>query len=175
MVLADDFDYKHLQPLKQGGTGSLSDKEVQPDFLPDCFESGTLNVAGLSGLQAGVDFVLDYNEGDETIWQHKMKLVRYFIKEARLHIPGFVCYSNETDPNSGVVAFNLSNKSVSEVAQNLSDQYQIMCRSGLHCSPLAHKTIGTFPEGTLRFGFSIFNTEAEIDEAVKALKNIAEQ
>lgn len=174
MVIADDFNHKKIKPLKYGGTGSLSDKIDQPDFLPDRFESGTLNVAGLSGLLAGSQYIQKKPGGIEGIYNHKNKLQNYFIKQAKMQVPGFICYSLSDLPSVGVVAFRLNNISISEVAQILSDKYEIMCRQGLHCSPLAHQTIGTFPEGTLRFGFGIFNTKEEIDTAVHALKSISE-
>lgn len=174
MVIADTFDYKRIKPLKQGGTGSLSAKSIQPDFLPDCFESGTPNVAGINGLLAGLKFVRNYGKGFADIMKHKEKLQRYFIQKACEEIDGFICYSNSTDPTTGIVAFKLDGILVSEAAQTLSDKYGIMCREGLHCAPLAHETIGSFPEGCLRFGFSLFNTVKEIDQAILALKEIIE-
>jgi cysteine desulfurase family protein len=174
MVIADNFDHKKIKPLKCGGTGSLSDKIDQPDFLPDRFESGTLNVAGLNGLLAGSQYIQNKPDGIKGIYRHKNELQKYFIKQAEMQVPGFICYSSSDLPSTGVVAFKINNISVSEMAQMLSDKYKIMCRQGLHCSPLAHQTIGTFPEGTLRFGFGIFNTKEEIDTAVHALKSISE-
>ncbi|MCD4819776.1 MAG: aminotransferase class V-fold PLP-dependent enzyme [Candidatus Cloacimonetes bacterium] len=174
MVIADGFDFNKIKPLKYGGTGSLSDKIDQPNFLPDRFESGTLNVAGLSGLLAGSEYIQNKTGGIEAIFSNKNKLLNYFIKQAERNIQDFISYSSLNVPSIGVVAFKLSNISISETAQFLSDKYGIMCRQGLHCSPLAHQTIGTFPEGTLRFGFSIFNTKEEIDNSVYALKSISE-
>ncbi len=174
MVIADRFDFKRIKPLKYGGTGSLSDKIEQPDFLPDRFESGTLNVAGLSGLLAGSEYIRHRDGGIERILEHKTELQKYFIQKAEMLVEDFCCFSSAQLPSTGVVAFKLNKFSVSEIAQILSDEYGIMCRQGLHCSPLAHQTIGTFPEGTLRFGFSIFNNKEEIDFAVQALKSISE-
>ncbi|MCK4694392.1 MAG: aminotransferase class V-fold PLP-dependent enzyme, partial [Candidatus Cloacimonetes bacterium] len=174
MVIADGFDYKKIKPLKYGGTGSLSNKIDQPDFLPDRFESGTLNVAGLSGLLAGSGYIQKKTGGIEAILSHKSKLQNYFIQQAEMFVQDFICYSSSNLPSAGVVAFRLNKFSISDTAQILSDKYGIMCRQGLHCSPLAHQTIGTFPEGTLRFGFGIFNAEEEIDTAVQALKSISE-
>ena len=174
MVIADGFDFKRIKPLKYGGTGSLSDKIEQPYFLPDRFESGTLNVAGLNGLLAGSEYIQKREGGIERILEHKTELQNYFIQQAEMIVPDFSCYSSSHLSSTGVVAFRIDNFSVSETAQILSDEYGIMSRQGLHCSPLAHKTIGTFPEGTLRFGFSIFNKKEEIDLAVQALKSISE-
>ena len=174
MVIADGFDFKRIKPLKYGGTGSLSDKINQPDFLPDRFESGTLNVVGLSGLLAGSEYIQLRDGGIEGILEHKTELQNYFIQQAEMIVPNFSYYSSSNLPSTGVVAFMITNISISETAQILSDKYGIMCRQGLHCSPLAHQSIGTFPEGTLRFGFSIFNKKEEIDFAVQALKFISE-
>ncbi len=174
MVIADGFDFKKIKPLKYGGTGSLSDKIDQPNFLPDRFESGTLNIAGLNGLLAGSEYIQHRNGGIEGILKLKTKLQNCFIQKAETVLKNFCCYSSSQLPSTGVVAFRLDNISVSDAAQILSDKYGIMCRQGLHCSPLAHQTIGTFPAGTLRFGFSIFNTKEEIDITVQALKSISE-
>ena len=171
MVIRDDFDYKRIKPLKEGGTGSLSDKTDQPVFMPDKFESGTLNVAGIAGLSAGIDFLNSLPEGLKSVQLHKQTLQKYFIEKAEKHVKGFVTQSETV--GSGVISFIIEGLSVSEVTMKLSDEYGIMSRQGLHCAPLTHQRIGTFPEGTVRFGFSVFNTRDEIDAAVKALKEIA--
>ena len=172
LLIADDFPYKKIRPLKFGGTGSLSDQIEQPDFLPDCFESGTLNVAGIMGLQAGISFL--NQQGFSSIMMHKADLVSYFLKKAN-KLPGFISYVPESAIKTGVISFNLKDQSCSEVANILSEEYDIMCRQGLHCAPLAHKTLGTFPHGTIRFGFSLFNTKEECDIAIRSLKEIMER
>ncbi len=172
MVLRDDFDHKLINPLKEGGTGSLSDKIDQPDFLPDKFESGTLNVAGISGLLKGIEFLHSLPEKLASVRLHKQTLQKYFIEKAKKHVKSFVTQS-ETD-GYGVVSFNIEGHSVSEVTEELSDKFGIMSRQGLHCAPLAHKKIGTFPEGSVRFSFSVFNTREEVDISLEALKKIAE-
>ncbi len=169
LIIADSFDYNRIKPLKQGGTGSFSDKIIQPEFLPDCFESGTLNVAGLSGLFQGIKIVMEL--GFETIRNHKKDLQEYFIQRAKNEINRFRSFTSDSD-EIGLVSFIIDGISVSEIAGRLSDEFNIMCRAGLHCAPLAHKTLSTFPEGTVRFGFGIFNTRQEIDIAVDALKKI---
>ena len=170
LIIADDYDFKKIKPLKQGGTGSLSDKTVQPDFLPDCFESGTLNIAGIAGLSAGIDFILE--KGIKNIYTHEKELVAYFVEKAYADVPGFkaIGYSSYC---IGVCAFLIKGTSVSGVAGLLSDNYGIMSRPGLHCAPLAHQTFDTYPAGTLRFGFNVFNTKEEIDVAVRALNEIS--
>ncbi len=172
LLIADDFDYKRIKPLKQGGTGSLSDQTVQPGFLPDCFESGTMNIAGIAGLSAGLDFI---NEtGLENIYQHEKNLLKYFVESAKSNVKGFQTVGY-TDKSINVCSFFIKGISVSELAQVLSEKYAISCRQGLHCAPLAHQTLGTFPNGTCRFGFNIFNTKDEIDKATMALAEISKK
>jgi len=173
LVIADDFDEALLRPLKYGGTGSYSDKPLQPPFLPDRFESGTLNVAGISGLAAGVAHITAFPGGLGGIRHHKAQLVGQFLRRALREIEGFVVYAPEALIETGVVSFNIQRRAPSAVAKLLSDEYGIMCRSGLHCAPLAHQTMATFPHGTVRFGFGLFNREEEIDRAVDALRGIA--
>ena len=170
MIISENFDHRRIKPLKEGGTGSLSDKIFQPDFLPDKFESGTLNVAGIAGLSEGVEYISSINNGANSILAHKKELQEYFVSTAEKEIEGFILYSPKDAP--GVVSFKLGGISVSEITNRLSEEFGIMSRQGLHCSPLAHQRIGTFPEGTVRFGFSIFNTIEEIDIAINALKLI---
>lgn len=172
LVIADDFDYAQLRPLRFGGTGSNSDSIEQPAFLPDRFESGTLNVAGLSGMYAGILYINEYPDGIGGIQRYKRELIHSFLERAEREIEGFVSYLPAESIQTGVVAFNIEHASPSEVAHILADEFAIMCRAGLHCAPLAHKTIGTFPEGAVRFGFSIFNTMEEISIAIEALKKI---
>lgn len=175
LLIADDFDLNLIKPLKFGGTGSFSDSIEQPDFLPDMLESGTLNVAGIAGWKAGMDEVFGNKDSIHSIQKHKQKLQDYFLDQMIERIPEFEHYNNRNKAAVGVVAFKLKGKSVSEVAQKLSEKYNIMCRHGLHCAPLAHQKLQTFPEGTLRFGFGIYNTTSEIDFAVHALEEIASE
>lgn len=173
LAIGNNFDFRNLMPLKFGGTGSHSDSIEQPRFLPDIYESGTLNVAGLAGLGAGVAHVR--KNGDDISWISlcKKELVRAFHGSAREKVQGYVPFVDVAHIETGVVSFALEGMETSLVAQYLSDDYGIMCRAGLHCAPLAHKTMGTFPEGTIRFGFGVFNTIEEVDTAVEALGEIS--
>ncbi len=173
LVMDDDFDHGELRPLKYGGTGSRSDRTTQPEIIPDRFESGTLNTAGLCGLAAGVDFLLSLPAGIETVSEHKKYLVKRFVSRAEKTVPGFIQYVEPDNIMTGVVSFNLEGRQPSEIAGILSEKYDIMCRHGLHCAPLAHRTLGTFPEGAVRFGFGMFNTAEEIDKSVTALESIS--
>ncbi len=160
-----------LSPLLRGGTGSDSAHETQPQFLPDMLESGTLNVAGIAGLGAGVRYLQEI--GIEAVTEHGRKLVSKFV--AGLHeIPGINVYGpTDVSKQCGVVSFNISDAVPSEVGLLLDEHFGIMARTGLHCAPAAHHTIGTFPAGTVRFSFSWFNTLAEIETSLEALGKIA--
>lgn len=175
LLIADDFDIKRIKPLKFGGTGSFSDSIEQPDFLPDMLESGTLNIAGIAGWKSGMDEVFEDKNRILFIQNHKQILQDYFLDQMKERVPEFIHFNNREQAAVGVIAFRIKSKSVSEVAQKLSENYNIMCRHGLHCAPLAHQKLQTFPEGTLRFGFGIYNTTIEIDFAVKALEEIASE
>lgn len=172
LIISDSFNYKSIKPLKQGGTGSLSDRDSQPDFLPDCFESGTLNIAGISGLLAGIDYLRSLDGGFEYVTAHKKSLTRYFIGNSNKRIQGFKSFTQEDFYESGVVSFIIEGKSVTELSSILNDYNNVMCRQGLHCAPLAHKNIGTYPEGTIRFSFGLFNTIEQIDLVLEILENI---
>ncbi|MFQ5923413.1 MAG: aminotransferase class V-fold PLP-dependent enzyme, partial [Anaerolineales bacterium] len=138
-----------LRPLMRGGTGSDSDRETQPQFMPDVYESGTLNVVGLAGLAAGVRFITE--KGISNIAAHERALVAQFIAGAQ-DIPGLVLYGpTDTERRCAVVSFNLEGLLPSEVGQLLDQEFGILSRVGLHCAPGAHRTLGTFPRGTVRF------------------------
>lgn len=173
LIIADSFDHKKITPFRYGGTGSLSDKLDQPDFLPDIFESGTLNTAGIAGLAAGIEFLNGYKGGLETVKAHKMSLAQKFMDAAQERIRGFTSYIPAKLNETGTVSFNIEGKSPSDVSLLLSENYDIMSRAGLHCAPLAHQTMKTFPQGTVRFGFGLFNTTSEIEQTVQALAEIA--
>jgi cysteine desulfurase family protein len=171
LVIGERIDEKEMIPLKQGGTGSRSEFEEQPDFLPDRFESGTPNGVGIAGLLAGVQFVL--KKGIEPIRQYEIGLIEHLI-EGLKKIPQIKLYGPENRADRiATLSFNLAQLSPSDVALRLEREFGILCRPGLHCAPAAHRTIGTFPEGTVRFSLSAFNTEEEIDGAIKAISIIS--
>ncbi len=170
LIFNDSFDYKKFRPFRTGGTGSRSADIVQPDFLPDMFESGTLNTGGIATLVAGIDFIKEKDV--ENILKHEQHLAKHFVTSASKRVAGFETVAFN-EKNVGIVSFRIKGLSVSEIAELLSEDHGIMCRHGLHCSPLAHRTLGSFPEGTVRFGFGAFNTVEEVDYAVEALEKIA--
>ncbi len=170
MLIADNFDYTVIKPLRQGGTGSLSESTKHPQFLPDIFESGTLNIGGLAALNAALKFI--DTVGLESIVEHRRELTNHFITEATKKVVGFKLVS-ECNPQIGVVTFAIEGIDVGVLADMLSEDYKICSRAGLHCSPLAHKSIGSYPNGGVRFSFGHFNTTDEIDTAICALVNIS--
>jgi cysteine desulfurase family protein len=160
-----------LAPLVRGGTGSESASEVQPAFLPDTHESGTLNVAGIAGLHAAVAFLRDV--GIDAVRAHEQRLVARFL-EATLDSAAITVHgTRDAARQCGVVSFSVAGATPSEVGLLLDESFGIMARAGLHCAPAAHRTIDTFPDGTVRFGFGWFNTLAEIDASIAALRQIA--
>lgn len=160
-----------LDPLMRGGTGSQSASQAQPEFLPDAYESGTPNVAGLAGLAAGARFLSEI--GIEQAMRHERELVAQFLKGAA-EIPGMIVYGTENSAQGcGIVSFNLASATPSEVSLMLDESFGIMSRPGLHCAPAAHRTLGTFPAGTVRFSFGWFNTASEIEKSLQALREIS--
>ncbi len=171
LVIGRRVDLDRLTPLKRGGTGSRSEYEHQPDFLPDKYESGTPNAVGLAGLAAGVRWVL--TQGVEAIRHHEIELARRLIDGLRA-IPGVAVYGGlDADRQTATVAFTIAGVEPSEVGLRLDEEYGILCRVGLHCAPAAHRTLGTFPAGAVRFGLGAFNTPDEVEAALHAVREIA--
>jgi cysteine desulfurase/selenocysteine lyase len=171
LVVGERVDLTRFSPLKQGGTGSRSEREEQPDFLPDMCESGTPNTVGLAGLAAGVRWVLA--QGVEAIRQCELALTQRLL-DGLGEIPGVMVYGGlDASRQTATVAFNIKAVEPSEVGLRLDDEFGIMCRVGLHCAPAAHRTLGTFPTGTVRFGLSALNTREEVDAALRAVDRIA--
>ncbi len=160
-----------IQTIKEGGTGSLSEFLEHPDFMPDHLEAGTLNTPGIAGLHAGVNFILA--RGIETILEHEKKLTSRLLEGLR-PIPGVELYGpGDCRLQTAVVSFNIREMDCGEVSMRLDFEYGITTRSGLHCSPLAHRTIGTLERGTCRLSPGFFTTEAEIDRVIRAIEKIA--
>lgn len=164
---------KSIEPICVGGTGSRSEVEEQPDFMPDRFEAGTPNTVGIAGLRAGVDFVL--SKGIAQIKSKEEKLVKMFI-DGVSDLSGIILYGQKSvERRTPVVSFNVDGIDPAAIALELDEQFGIMSRSGLHCAPSAHKTIGTYSAGTVRFSFSYFNTEEQVISAIEALKEISQK
>jgi cysteine desulfurase/selenocysteine lyase len=171
LVIGERVDLDRLSPLKRGGTGSRSEQEEQPDFLPDAFESGTANAVGLAGLAAGVRWVLD--RGIDAIRQHEIALAHQLIAGLQ-EVEGVTVYGGlDASRQTATVSFAVAELEPSEVGLRLDDEYEIMCRVGLHCAPAAHKTLGTFPKGTVRFAPGVFSTVDDVRSALQAVRHIA--
>jgi len=170
-VIKDDFA-KLIKPIITGGTGSASHEFDQPNFLPDKFESGTMNIPAIIGLGAALEYIKD--RGIKNIFAKEMELTKRFIEGVRainnkdLRIIG----KQDLAGRIAVVSLDFAELDNAEVSSVLDSKYGIMTRCGLHCSPLSHKTLGTFPKGTVRFSFGHFNTAEEIDHIISAIKEI---
>lgn len=158
-----------LNPLRYGGTGSQSEYDVQPDFLPDRLESGTPNTPGIAGLLAGVRFILA--TGREKIRSKEMVLAQKLLK-GLTGMGGVRVYGLSDHERTAVVSFNIIGVDSGEIAHILDSEFSIACRAGLHCAPWAHNTIGTLKTGTIRLSPGFFNTENEIEQALGAVQMI---
>ena len=159
-----------IDPVISGGTGSLSDSEEIPDFLPDRFESGTLNLPGIIGLHQALVYLKE--AGIDNMRKEKMEITKYFLDQVK-EIDGVKVAGKKTvEGRLGVVSIDFEGFDNSIVSFYLSSKYKIMTRVGMHCAPRAHKTLKTFPQGTVRFSFSHFNTKVEVDVCIDAIKTI---
>lgn len=160
-----------LRSQREGGTGSKSEEIIQPDLYPDKYESGTHNTPGLAGLGAGVKFLLD-TELDK-IRSHEEELTQYMIDRLS-EVPKLKLYGPKSSKErSAVLLINIDGMDSGEVTFRLNYEFDIATRSGIHCAPLAHKTLGTIETGGVRFSLGYFNTKEDIDKAIDALKEIA--
>ncbi|MBN2088549.1 aminotransferase class V-fold PLP-dependent enzyme [candidate division KSB1 bacterium] len=172
LIIGKRVDLDTFEPMKSGGTGSHSEHEQQPKFLPDKFESGTLNVVGLAGLNASVRWLLE--QGIDLVRPHEIQLAKHLL-EGLESINGVQIYGQqEPAKRIATISFNIVGKAPSEIGLRLDEDFDVLCRVGLHCSPASHKTIGTFPTGTVRFGMGIFNTLEEVDRAIAAVQQLTE-
>jgi len=164
---------EYIHSLKQGGTGSKSELEIHPDLLPDKYESGTKNTPGLAGLAAGIRFVLD--KGIDKVWAHEQEVTSRFLNGVSKIEEVTVYGPNDPNKQLSVVSLNVKDILPSELGYIMDNEYGIMTRVGLHCAPVTHKTIGTSPNGTVRFSMGFFTTVEEVDLVLEALKKIVIQ
>lgn len=170
LLLSPDFA-RELRPIVTGGTGSASDLELQPMYMPDRFESGTPNLPGIYGLEAAVSFIL--RTGIAALQAHETALTARLLAQLR-EIPHiYLAGPWELTERVGVVSVDFREADNAEAAFLLEETYGILTRCGLHCAPSAHKTLGTFPQGTVRFSSGWFTTPEEIDAAAAAVAEIA--
>jgi len=164
---------KEITPIIMGGTGSRSEFEKQPDFLPDMYESGTLNAIGIAGLGAGVRFILD--EGVDTIRDKEERLTGMLL-EGLSAISGVTIYGcRDAKKQTTVVSLGIKDKSPADGALILDEEFYIMSRPGLQCAPAAHRTIGTLPVGTLRLSPGYFSNDNEVRKVIDAITDIAQR
>ncbi|SHI43089.1 cysteine desulfurase family protein [Malonomonas rubra DSM 5091] len=162
-----------LRPLVYGGTGANSHSDLPPEDLPERLECGTLNLPGLAGLQAAVQFLLQ--TGTVNIREHELQTLSYLLDGLR-SIDGVVLYGPEDIEKRGAaVSFNITGRDPAEVGFYLDHEAQIAVRVGLQCAPDAHRTINTYPHGTVRVSPGFFTTQAELDTFLAAIRNIAQR
>ena len=159
-----------LTPLIAGGTGSFSHLETMPTHMPDAFEAGTLNLPGIIGLNEGLDYI--ESQGMENIHNHELVLTQSFL-EGLQSIDGInIVGKQNIQDRTAVVSITIDGMDPANIAYELESTYHIMTRVGLHCAPRAHQTLGTYPEGTVRFSFGYANTHKDVESALSALNTI---
>lgn len=162
-----------IRPLLVGGSGIDSYSKIHPQVMPTALEAGTLNAHGIAGLSAALDFIKKVTP--DVIRQKEEELTRRFVSQIK-SIPGVKLYGNyEQFPRAPILSLNILDYDSGEIADVLAQDYGIMTRAGAHCAPLMHEALGTKSQGAVRFSFSYFNTEEEIDQAANAIRELAEE
>lgn len=168
-IVSDEM-FEEMETLLTGGTGSKSDLFEMPRFLPDYFEAGTLNLPGILGVGAALDYIEE--ETVEKIQNRERALTEYFLKRLsgnpNIRVPG----PDNAEDRTGVISVYFIRRDNADISFRLEEEFGILTRCGLHCAPLAHKTLGTFPQGTVRFSLGYFSTEEEIDTAALAVEKL---
>jgi cysteine desulfurase / selenocysteine lyase len=173
LVIGEGVDTSQLKPVVRGGTGSRSEYEEQPDLLPDKYESGTVNSVGIAGLGAGVRWIQSI--GVESIRARETELNKQFLSGLR-NISGVTVYGPDNpEERTAVVSCRVAGHNVSDIGLRLDEEFGILCRVGLHCAPSAHKTIGTFPEGTIRLASGIFTSPDDIRTVIAAFEKTSDK
>ena len=171
LLLLSDSMARSLTPLIAGGTGSASDKETLPDYLPDRFESGTLNMPGIYGLEYSLGYI--EKRGIDSLRAHEIELTERFISGID-GIDGVrLCGTRNLSNRVGVISLDFVDKDNAQIAYRLETEFGILTRCGLHCAPNAHKTLSTFPQGTVRFSLGFASTKEDVDAAIDAVKRLA--
>lgn len=170
-LLVTDELAKKLSPLIAGGTGSVSDSEYLPEYLPDRFESGTMNLPGIYGWEAAMAYVSQ--RGVDALRAHEGALTQRFMDGLR-DIPNVrLCGPERLENRVGVLSLDFLRQDNAAVAYALEQRFGILTRCGLHCAPSAHRSLGTFPRGTVRFSLGFANTEQDVDAALAAITALA--
>ncbi len=165
LYIRPDLD---VLPLVEGGTGSRSEEAAQPGDCPDRYESGTANLPGIAGLGAGIDFIME--KGRNSLLKHEIEMAS-FIEEGLRGFPGIRLFSPE-DRGTGAVSFTIDGINPADAGHVLDEGFDIAVRTGLHCAPLAHRTLGTFPEGTIRVSPGYSTTQADLEYFVKSVRQM---
>lgn len=168
LILSEELG-EQMEPILAGGTGSLSNSFEMPRMLPDRFEAGTQNLPGIAGLLASLDWL---KENGSEASQHEFELAVKFIRglEAlNLKVVGLGSAESTPERRVPLVSLDLPDGDVALLSAFLETEYEILTRVGLHCAPLAHQSLGTYPRGTIRFSFGYSQTEAEVDLALEAI------
>lgn len=161
---------KMVTPLISGGTGSRSDSENLPEFMPDRFEAGTMNLPGIVGLHTALSYIQSF--GRSKISDAELELTQAFIKGAQTLGSTRIVGKIDMKNRAPIVSLDFEGRDNAEIAFALDSKYGVMTRCGLHCAPRAHKSLGTFPQGTVRFSFSHNNTLVEVESCIAALEKI---
>ena len=160
-----------VRPLLSGGSGVDTYNPRHPSRMPAALEAGTLNGHGIAGLGAAVSWIME--KGTDEIRKRELSLMRRFY-EGIIRIPGIKVYGDfDTDDRAAIVSLNIRDYDSSEVSDELNMEYGIVTRPGAHCAPLMHRALGTVEQGAVRFSFSYFNTEEEVDTAIRAVRELA--
>ncbi len=159
-----------LATFKEGGTGSMAKSPFQPIHPPDRFEAGTMNIFGLAGLKASVEFLLDTKV--KHIYEHEQKLAKQLIEGLQTYEEISIYGSKSSDCRLGLISFNIFGMNPYDVALRLDEEFGIMVRAGLHCAPRAHELLGTGETGAVRVSTSFFNTEEHIEIFLSAIGKI---
>ena len=161
---------QNLTPLIAGGTGSFSHLETMPTHMPDAFEAGTLNLPGIIGLNEGLSYI--ESQGMENIHNHELALTQAFLEGLQSIDVVNIIGKQDIQDRTAVVSITIDSMDPASIAYELESTYHIMTRVGLHCAPRAHQTLGTYPEGTVRFSFGYANTHEDVESALSALHRI---
>ena len=159
-----------LRHWKVGGSGVQSYSRTHPTQMPTCLEAGTLNGHGIAGLSAALDFIAEV--GVDAIHDRETALMRRFYEGVK-DVPGITVYGDFSCERMAIVTLNIGDYESGAVSDALSEEYGIATRPGAHCAPRMHQALGTEQQGAVRFSFSWFNTEQEIDAAIQAVRELA--
>ena len=159
-----------LTPVIAGGTGSFSHLETMPTHMPDAFEAGTLNLPGIIGLNEGLSYIEAV--GMKNIHNHELALTKTFLEGLRSITGINIIGKQDIQDRTAIVSITIDGMDPASIAYELESTYHIMTRVGLHCAPRAHQTLGTYPEGTVRFSFGYANTHEDVEATLSALNTI---